>query len=306
MAAPLSSRWLSPARSPHCLRRLRRAAVAICVLVALTRVDARAAEDPVVLAAGDIADCALDGRLLTARLLDARQGAVLAIGDLVYPKGSADGFADCYGPSWGRFKERTYPVPGNRDYASAGARPYFEWWGTRAASPRGYYSFDLGAWHLVALNSNLTGAAEATQRAWLAADLRDSKARCRLAFFHHTIYSSGYHGATARLMPLLRTLHAGHVSLALTGHDHHYERFAPMNVTGESEPGRGIRFFVVGTGGARLYPAIFNVAGSETSDAKTWGVLSLALHAEDYDWTFLPAVDTGFHDAGHGSCVAPG
>ena len=100
------------------------------------------------------------------------------------------------------------------------------------------------------------------------------------------------------------TLYAGRVSLALTGHDHHYERFAPLNVLGEVEPARGIRFFVVGTGGARLYPAIFDVRGSEARDAASWGVLKLDLHAEDYDWTFLPAGDSGFRDAGHGGCVA--
>jgi hypothetical protein len=264
-----------------------------------------AAEDSVVLAAGDIADCALDGRLLTARLLEREPGAILAIGDLVYPSGRAKDIAACYAPSWGRFRDRTYPVPGNRDYASDRGRPYYAWWGARAGSPHGHYSFDLGAWHLVALNSNLTGAEEAAQRRWLAEDLRASPARCKLAFFHHPIYSSGFHGATGRLTPLLRTLYEGRVSLALTGHDHHYERFAAMNVRGQAEPLRGIRFFVVGTGGAQLYPAIFDVRGSEIREAGTWGVLKLTLHAADYDWNFLPAGTSQFHDAGHGSCVAP-
>jgi acid phosphatase type 7 len=267
--------------------------------------DANGMADPVVLAAGDIADCGLDGRLLTARLLEQEAGAILAIGDLVYPSGSAKGFSGCYAPSWGRFKQRTYPVPGNRDYAAEGGRPYYAWWGARAAAPLGYYSFDLGAWHLVALNSNLTGADDAAQRRWLAEDLRGSTARCRLAFFHHTIYSSGFHGATGRLTPLLRALYDGRVSLALTGHDHHYERFAAMNVVGEVEPQRGIRFFVVGTGGAQLFPAIFGVGGSEIRYSG-WGVLKLTLHAADYDWTFLPAGTSQFHDAGHGSCVASG
>jgi hypothetical protein len=266
-----------------------------------------AAEDPVVLAAGDIADCALDGRLLTARLLESEpDAAILAIGDLVYPRGSAKEFAACYAPSWGRFRERTYPVPGNRDYASDHGRPYYAWWGAGARSPKGYYSVDLGAWHLVALNSNLTGAEDAAQRSWLAEDLRRSPARCKLAFFHHTIYSSGFHGATGRLTPLLRTLYEGRVTLALTGHDHHYERFAPMNVTGEIEPRRGIRFFVVGTGGARRYPAIFDVHGSEIREAGSWGVLKLTLRDGSYDWDFLPAGTAQFHDTGHGDCVAPG
>jgi len=280
------------------------ATMVILLLVSIWPDAGYAAEDPVVLAAGDIADCSEDGRLLTARLLDEQHGTILAIGDLVYPSGTAKGFAACYAPSWGRFRDRTYPVPGNRDYAVAGARPYYAWWGARAQSPHGYYSFDLGAWHLVALNSNLIGAEEAAQRAWVAEDLRRSPARCKLAFFHHTVFSSGFHGATGRLTPLLRVLYAGRVSLALTGHDHHYERFAPLNVLGEVEPTRGIRFFVVGTGGAKLYPAIFDVHGSEARDAANWGVLKLDLHAEGYDWTFLPAGESGFHDAGHGSCVA--
>jgi hypothetical protein len=279
--------------------------IAIVFAGLLLAASAGAADDPVVLAAGDIADCALDGRLLTAPLLEREPGAILAIGDLVYPSGRAKDFAACYAPSWGRFRDRTYPVPGNRDYASDHGRPYYAWWGARTGSPHGYYSFDLGAWHLVALNSNLTGAEEAAQRSWLAEDLRASPARCKLAFFHHTVYSSGFHGATARLTPLLRTLYEGRVSLALTGHDHHYERFAAMNVTGKVEPGRGIRFFVVGTGGAQLYPAIFDVRGSEIRQSGTWGVLKLTLHAADYDWNFLPAGTSQFHDAGHGSCVAP-
>jgi 3',5'-cyclic AMP phosphodiesterase CpdA len=280
------------------------ATIVIGLLISACPAGARAAEDPVVLAAGDIADCGEEGRLLTARLLDEEAGTILAVGDLVYPTGTTKGFATCYAPSWGRFKERTYPVPGNHEYAVAGARPYYAWWGARAGSPRGYYSFDLGAWHLVALNSNLRGPEDAAQRDWLAEDLRRSPARCKLAFFHHTVFSSGYHGATAHLTALLRVLYAGRVSLALTGHDHHYERFAPLNVVGEVEPARGIRFFVVGTGGATLYPAIFDVPGSEARDAASWGVLKLALHDEDYDWTFLPAGKSAFHDAGHGSCVA--
>jgi len=230
----------------------------------------------------------------------------LAIGDLVYPRGSAKEFAACYAPSWGRFRARTYPVPGNHGYASDHGRPYYAWWGPGARSPKGYYSVDLGAWHLVALNSNLTGAEDAAQRSWLAEDLRRSPARCKLAFFHHTIYSSGFHGATGRLTPLLRTLYEGRVTLTLTGHDHHYERFAAMNVTGEIEPARGIRFFVVGTGGARLYPAIFDVHGSEIREAGSWGVLKLTLRDGSYDWDFLPAGTAQFHDTGNGDCVAPG
>jgi 3',5'-cyclic AMP phosphodiesterase CpdA len=280
------------------------AMILISLMMSAWLAGAQAAEDPVVLAAGDIADCGQEGRLLTARLLDEETGAILAVGDLVYPSGTTKGFTNCYGPSWGRFRDRTYPVPGNHEYAVAGARPYYAWWGARAGSPTGYYSFDLGAWHLVALNSNLSGAEDAAQRAWLAEDLRRSPARCKLAFFHHPVFSSGFHGATGHLTPLLRALYTGRVTLALTGHDHHYERFAPLNVLGEVEPARGIRFFVVGTGGATLHSAIFDVAGSEVRDAADWGVLKLTLHAADYDWTFLPAGKSGFHDAGHGSCVA--
>lgn len=275
------------------------------LLILCAGTSAETVADPVVLAAGDIADCGTAGGLLTARLLGEPAAAILAIGDLVYPQGSAKGFATCYQASWGRFRDRTYPVPGNRDYATDSGHPYFAWWGARAAPPKGYYSFDLGAWHLVALNSNLLGADDAAQRRWLAEDLRASRARCRLAFLHHTIYSSGLHGATGRLTPLLRTLYEGRVSVALTGHDHHYERFAPMNVVGEIEAERGIRFFVVGTGGAELFPAIFDVHGSEVRQSDSWGVLRLSLHSDGYEWSFLPAGVSHFHDAGHGSCVAP-
>jgi hypothetical protein len=299
LAASLSSRG-DRAIAP---RLCRFAAILLAGLLLAT--PGLAADDPVVLAAGDIADCALDGRLLTAELLEREAGAILAIGDLVYPNGRARDFAACYGPSWGRFRDRTYPVPGNRDYATDHGRPYYAWWGAGARSPTGYYSFDLGPWHLVALNSNLAGAEDAAQRRWLAEDLRGSAARCKLAFFHHTIYSSGFHGATARLTPLLRILYEGRVTLALTGHDHHYERFAAMNVDGEIEPGRGIRFFVVGTGGAQLHPAIFGVRGSEMRHAGSWGVLKLTLHQAGYDWSFLAAGGSQFQDSGHGDCVAP-
>jgi hypothetical protein len=299
LAASLSSCGnRAPARGLRCV-------VGLALGALLLAASAAAAADPVVLAAGDIADCGLDGRLLTAQILEREPGAILAIGDLVYPSGRARDFAACYAPSWGRFRDRTYPVPGNRDYASEHGRPYYAWWGSGARSATGYYSFDLGAWHLVGLNSNLTGAEEAAQRRWLAEDLRASAARCKLAFFHHTIYSSGFHGATARLTPLLRTLYEGRVTLALTGHDHHYERLAPMNVDGEVAPRRGIRFFVVGTGGAQLFPAIFGVRGSEIREAGSWGVLKLTLHAAGYDWTFLPAGTSQFHDSGRGDCVAP-
>jgi hypothetical protein len=259
--------------------------------------------DFTLLAVGDIADCGSPGAGLTADLLDHLEGRVLAVGDLVYPRGSARDFARCYDPSWGRHKERTWPVPGNRDYGTAGAEPYFRYFGARAGGPGGYYSFELPGWHVVALNSNIDAGKGSAQESWLRADLAAARSHCILAFFHHSWASSGWHGRTHALGALVADLYAARTTLVLTGHDHHYERLAPVDAEGRLDPVHGMRFFVVGTGGVERVSTLVPIKASESATSTTWGVLGLDLSPGGYSWEFVPAEPTRFQDAGAGACA---
>lgn len=271
---------------------------------AATSVAAQLPDGITVLAAGDIAECPPNGATLTARLLDQFAGPVLAVGDLVYPYGELKGFHKCYGPTWGRHRGQTYPVPGNHEYVKDAAKGYFEYWKERAMpAGKSYYSFDLGAWHVVALDSNLIADANADQERWLRTDLAESKSRCVLGFWHHTTFSSGWHGQTPETLPLFRAMYDAGATILITGHDHHYERFAPQNPDGKADNGRGIRVFVAGTGGAKLHNIAFRKPNSETYSADIWGILKLTLRPDSYDWEFMPAAQTEFRDAGHGTCV---
>lgn len=263
---------------------------------------------PVLLAAGDIGECDDGpgrGPYRTAALVAKEPGTVLALGDLAYVEGTPEEFAACYAPTWGRFKDRTRPALGNHEHETPGAAGYFGYWGERAGPGRkGYYSFELGGWHLVALDSSLAADGDgAAQARWLAADLAASRARCKLAFFHHPLFSSGAHGDTPELRAVSRLLHDGRVSVALSGHDHDYERFAPMDASGRPDPVRGLRSFVVGTGGAELRGFEARRDGSEARSSKVHGVLKLTLRADGYDWAFLPAGSPRFTDHGTGTCI---
>ena len=249
------------------------------------------------LAAGDVASCSASGDEATARLLDRLRGTVAVLGDSVYERGTDDEFARCYAPSWGRHRARTRPAVGNHEYGTPGAAGYFRYFGRRAHPPRGYYSYDLGAWHVVVLNTNCRPAGGcgrgSPQERWLRADLAASRARCTVAYGHHPRYSSGLHGSDATLRDLWRALAAGGADLYLAGHDHHYERFRPIG---------GVRQFVVGTGGRSLYPVGRPVAGSQVRNALTFGVLALTLRPRSYAWRFLPVPGATFRDAGTGAC----
>jgi acid phosphatase type 7 len=265
----------------------------------------------VLLAAGDIGECAVgqQGPYLTADLLAAQpEATILALGDLAYSSGTAAEFANCYGPIWGRFKDRTRPVPGNHEYKTAAASGYFDYWGGQAR-PAGnsYYSFDLGDWHLVALDSSIEVSGGSGQARWLRSDLATSTARCKLAFFHRPRFSSGEHGDATEMGAIFQSLYDARVSVALAGYEHHYERFAPMSPSGEIEPGRGVRSFVVGTGGAPLR-ALGGAPrpGSEARQADAKGVLQLKLRADGYDWAFLPVAGASYSDSGSGTCVPAG
>jgi hypothetical protein len=260
--------------------------------------------------AGDIASCDdLWGAQATAKLLDNIPGTVFAVGDLAYPDGSDEQFAKCYGPTWGRFKDRTRPAPGNHEYHSDGASGYVRYFGAAAGDPKkGYYSYDLGEWHIIVLNSECAevggcGAGSA-QEQWLRQDLKAHPAECTLAYWHKPLFSSGAaHGNDPEVKPLWDALYAANTEVVIGGHDHGYERFAPQDPSGKLDPQRGIREFVVGTGGKNSHRSFASPKpNSEVRQAHTFGVLKLTLHPTSYDWEFVPEAGKTFTDSGSGTC----
>ncbi|HYT39832.1 MAG TPA: metallophosphoesterase, partial [Acidimicrobiia bacterium] len=258
------------------------------------------ASTPVLVAAGDIEGCGAGEA--TGRLIDGIDGAVAALGDNAYPSGSAADYAKCYDPAWGRFKGRTHPVPGNHDYDTARAAGYFGYFGAAAGSPgHGYYSYDLGSWHVVALDSNCGTVDCAAERRWLDTDLSAHPARCVAAYWHHPRFSSGSAGDDPG-NTFWKVLYDHQASVVLSGHDHDYERFAPQDPAGHLDPGRGIRQFVVGTGGGALGSFFARDANSEVRNNHTFGVLELTLRPDGYDWRFVPTPGGGFTDSGSDTC----
>jgi len=284
---------------------LRAAALLLVWAAGATAAPAQAPRPPgvVVVAAGDIAVCHAQGDEQTAALADSIGGEVLALGDNAYPNGSTRDYTACYGPSWGRLRARTHPTPGNHDYTTPRAVPYFSYFGAAAGRPGlGYYSFDLGAWHVVSLNSNVGMEPGTPQERWLRADLAAHPALCTLAFWHHARFSSGPHGSTANMALLWKVLQDAGADVVLSGHDHHYERFAPMDADGRVDPRHGMRSFVVGTGGGETYPFMRQlVPGSEKRWAEGFGVLKLVLEPDRYEWEFV-AVGGRRVDHGHERC----
>lgn len=287
------------------------AVVALAVAGGLRLRDAPAAPTAVILAAGDIASCGSTGAAETARLLARLPGTVLTLGDEAYPDGRAGDFASCYHPTWGRFLSRTRPAPGNHEYRTADAGGYFDYFGRRANDRgKGWYSFDLGRWHVIALNTNGSAACQAipcsagsAQERWLRADLARSHARCTLAYWHHPRFSSGsVHGDSREVRPLWNDLYAAGADVVLAAHDHDYERFAPQTPAGRADAKQGIREFVVGTGGASHYDFGKPAANSEVRDNTTYGVLQLKLQPSSYSWRFVPVAGGAFTDSGHGGC----
>lgn len=255
----------------------------------------------VLLAAGDIARCTdtLPGEQLTAALLDTLPGAIAAVGDLAYPEGSAANFHDCYDPTWGRHKARTHPAPGNHEYITPGAAAYFAYFGAAAGDPsRGYYSYDLGAWHILSLNSEVDVSASSPQVAWIRADLAAHPTRCALAYYHRPRFSSGFQEQD--LSALWQALYDGGVDVVLSGHAHFYERFAPLSGAGTPEP-TGTREFIVGTGGAGPGDIGTVAANSEVRRTNLNGVLRLELGSTGYAWRFVDAA-AEFTDTGTGTC----
>lgn len=270
--------------------------------------------DPVIVAAGDISNCSNVEDWETAYLLDGIEGTVLALGDNAYEVGSLEEYQACYEPTWGRHKERTRPVPGNHEYGAGNATGYFTYFGD-AATPlepgcttgcKGYYSFNLGAWHLVALNSEIDVGPGSAQEQWLRADLAANPTACILAYWHRPRFSSGDHGNSPGFQALWQALYDYGADVVLVGHDHDYERFGLQNPAGQADPGRGIRQFVVGTGGATLRDYTFIQPNSEVRNSETFGVLKMTLHPTSYDWEFIPIARQTFRDAGSDTCVTLG
>lgn len=266
------------------------------------------ADPQTVIVAGDIAGCDWTGDSETAALISRLPGLVMTAGDDAYPAGTPEQFTACYGPTWGAFRSRTRPVPGNHDHVTPGAAGYFGYFGRRAGPPgRGYYAFDLGSWRIYALDSVCSAVGGCgrgdPQLEWLRADLAARPHACVLAVWHHPRFSSGPHGDAVWVAGLTRVLYQAGAEIVVNGHDHVYERFAPARPNGDADPVRGIRQFIVGTGGAALYG--FGTAPSPTSevrDASTHGVLRLTLGEGSYAWEFLPTEAGGFTDSGTGTC----
>jgi len=262
----------------------------------------------VLVGAGDIADCRdLTGPEATAELLEKIPGTVMAVGDLAYPDGSKENFT-CYDITWGRVKNRTRPATGNHEFRAAGATPYFEYFGAAAGDPKtGYYSYELGAWHIIVLNSECkdVGGCEAgsPQEKWLRADLAAHSVACTLAYWHKPLFSSGAaHGDDLEIQPLWQALYDANADVVVNGHDHDYERFAPQTPDAAPDPKRGIREFVVGTGGKNHRPFKEPKPNSEVRDATAFGVLKLTLKSNGYDWQFIPEEGKTFTDSGSGAC----
>jgi hypothetical protein len=264
-----------------------------------------AAADPVLVGAGDIAGCDWTADSRTAALLDGIDGRVFAAGDLAYPRGTARQFKDCYGPTWGRVLDRTSPAVGNHEYGTAGARGYFDYFGDRAGAPgRGWYAFDLGTWRVYVLNSNcdqVDCGRTSKQGRWLRADLVANPRACVAAIWHHPLFSSGEHGDNRMVRPLWKALAEAGADVALAGHDHDYERFAPQTTRGRPLATK-IREFVVGTGGAPLRSFERRAPNSVARNATAHGVLALTLRPSGYDWRFVPVAGESWHDEGSADC----
>ncbi len=297
----------------------------VCVIVLSlgisTAPSTEAQGDPVIAAAGDIAcdpyhqefNNGSGGSLVcrmqaTAALLSTyKPAAILALGDLQYEDGDLLKFKDSYDRSWGRFKQITRPAVGNHEYGVAGASGYFAYFGPLAGDRhKGYYSYEIGSWHLIALNSNcghVEGCGEGSpQERWLRADLAAHAGACILAYWHHPRFSSGWHSSDRAYRAFWEALYQAGAALVLDGHDHDYERFARQDPDGRPDPTRGIREFVVGTGGRSIYFFRTVQPNSEIRYSGGFGILVLTLHPGEYEWKFVSEAGKSFSDAGRDSC----
>ena len=262
----------------------------------------------ILVGAGDIASSANQNDEATAKLLDGISGTVFTTGDNAYDSGTSAQFSNYYDPTWGRQKTRTKPSVGNHEYSTAGASGYFNYFGSAAGAPsKGYYSYNLGAWHIVVLNSmceNVGGCGSTSAMvSWLKQDLSANSSTCTLSYWHHPVFSSGSeHGNDPKMKPSWDALYAAGAEVVVNAHDHDYERFAPQSPSGTLDNARGIREFVVGTGGRSLRPFGTIQPNSQVRNAATYGVLKLILNSNSYDWEFIPVAGQTFTDSSTTSC----
>jgi hypothetical protein len=276
------------------LRHRGVAAVAFAAAFVLAGSATSAARPPTLIAVGDIASCSSDGDEQTAQLVSRLRGTIAALGDIAYENGTAKDFADCFSPSWGAFVPRIRAALGNHEYNSGTAAVAIDLF---RLPQQGWYSYSLGGWHVIVLNSNCDKVGgcgrESPQGRWLQADLAAHPSRCTLAYWHHPRFSSGAHGSDVAYAAFWDLLARAKADVVLEGHDHDYERFAPL---------KGIRSFVVGTGGRSHYPFLIVRPGSVVRNDDTYGVLQLTLRADGYSLQFLPVKGGTFHDAGTAGC----
>ncbi|MEO7156465.1 MAG: metallophosphoesterase [Vicinamibacterales bacterium] len=253
------------------------------------------------LAAGDIGMCGSPGVEQTARLVAALEGGLLLAGDIAYFQGTAANFRDCFNPFWGQFRSRWHAVPGNHEYESPGAAPYFAYFG-EAAGPAGlgYYSFRAGEWLVLMLNSNIAANRGSPQWEFARGELANQRTPCTMAVWHHPLFSSGPNGANPSMRDLWALLETNRVEVIVNGHDHLYERFARQTSDGRDDPVNGIRQFTVGTGGAELYNFVRAAPNSEERIMK-FGVARFTMAPAQLNWEFL-GVDGSVGDRGLDTC----
>ena len=276
--------------------------------------------DPIIAAAGDIACDPSDGsfnggngttnncrqKAVSDLFVGRNFSAVLALGDIQYEDGAPSKYLQSFDPSWGRAKNLIHPAVGNHEYLTAGASGYYNYFGAAAGDrTKGYYSYDIGAWHLIALNSNCSQVGGcgtgSPQEQWLKADLAAHPSMCTLAYWHHPRFSSGEHGSNTSYDAFWRDLYAAGAEIVLSGHDHDYERFALQNPSGAADP-NGIQQFVVGTGGKNHYAFNPTKPNSLVRNSDTYGILKLTLHPTSYEWQFVPEPGKTFTDSGTMNC----
>jgi hypothetical protein len=260
-----------------------------------------ATEPAIVLAAGDIAGCAdFYKDEDTAEMLAKMTGTILALGDVVYQNGTRWQFRNCYDPSWGKLLSRTRPTPGNHEYRTDQAGPYYQYFGERAGpAGKGYYTFTLGTWRIYSLNSERNIPEQTT---WLRKHLKQNPSKCVLAYWHKPLYTSGQVPPTAEVRPLFHELWRAKAEVVLNGHQHNYERFEPQDADSNYRK-KGVRQFVIGTGGAQLEGFTSVAKNSKVRYVEDWGVLELTLKADEYSWRFVPLHGSASVDSGSAQCV---
>ncbi len=259
------------------------------------------------IAVGDIGDCNSEYDEKVAQLVGQLPGTIALLGDIGYPDGSWDDFMNCFDPAWGKLKSRIRPAVGNHEYHTENASAYFKYFGKRAGEEgKGFYSYDIGKWHIIALNSQLCvedpDCEHSEQITWLKEDLDKHRNFCTLAYRHHPRFSSGPSSNDQAVLPFWEVLYNAGSDISLAGHDHMYERFPPLNPIGQIDNEYGIRSFVVGTGGTMLHNLGRPARNSEIKENNSYGVLVLTLYDKSYSWEFKPINGQTFTDKGEGVC----